>query len=170
MRFLLLQLVFLSSSVQGRGRAKELDLGSAFLRRGRGLGCGAGGRGRGALQGPQSLAEPRVLIGLNLSHQNSPLMLELLQKDSVINESMSRFITVSHRCALILYNSSLLTKAHMLLYVLLFYVIKLTVVICHSRDRKQTQEVDVHTGNFLLLLFSVCARDQPIRSSATCFS
>lgn len=81
-------------------------------------------------------------------------MLELLQKDSVINESMSRFITVSHRCALILYNSSLLTKGHMVLYVL-FYVIKLTVVICHSRDRKQMQEVDVHTGNFLLLLFSV---------------
>lgn len=43
----------------------------------------------------------------------------------------------------------------MLLYVLLFYVIKLTVVICHSRDRKQMQEVEVHTVNFLLLLFSV---------------
>lgn len=90
LRFLLLRLVFLSSSVHpaGRGRAKELDLGSAFLRRGRGLGCGAGGRGRRALQGPQSLAEPRVLIGLNLGHQNSPLMLELLQSHRRIQSLM----------------------------------------------------------------------------------
>lgn len=67
---------------------------------------------------------------------------------------------MSHRCALILYNSSLLTKGHMVACSGLrasvravVYVIKLTV--CHSRDRKQMQEVEVHTVNFLLLLFSV---------------
>ena len=56
-------------------------LGRTFLWRRGGLGRRASGRGGRALQGSQSLAEPRVLGRLDLVHQDSPLMLELLQSD-----------------------------------------------------------------------------------------
>lgn len=67
--------------LQGTEGWREGRLGRALLWRGRGLGRGAGGRGSRALQGAQSLAEPRVLGRLDLVHQDSPLVLELLQSD-----------------------------------------------------------------------------------------
>lgn len=55
------------------GRA-DGGLGRTLLRGGRRLGRG----GRGALQGTQSLAEPGVLGRLDLVHQDSALVLQLL--------------------------------------------------------------------------------------------
>lgn len=66
--------------LQAKERWREGPLGGALLWGGGGLGCGAGGRGGRALQGAQSLAEPRVLCRLDLIHQNSALVLELLQR------------------------------------------------------------------------------------------
>lgn len=71
----------LACILQGAERWREGSLGGALLWRGRGLGRGAGGGGSRALQGAQSLAEPRVLGCLDLVHQDSPLVLELLQSD-----------------------------------------------------------------------------------------
>lgn len=60
------------------GRA-DGDLGRTLLWGGRRLGRrGGGGGGGGALQGAQSLAEPGVLGRLDLVHQDSTLVLQLL--------------------------------------------------------------------------------------------
>lgn len=76
---LVLLLSFCASCRGARGR-REAQLGRSFLWGGWGLWCRAGGGRGGTLQGPQSLAEPRVLGSLDFSHQDSPLMLQLLQK------------------------------------------------------------------------------------------
>lgn len=73
--------------LQGKGNGRDGHLGGAFLWRGRSLGCGAGGWGGRALQRAQSFAEPRVLGCLDLVHQDSPLVLKLLQR----NETNRRF-------------------------------------------------------------------------------
>lgn len=87
---LFLQLVFLGSRVHPAGDIKTDGLGRTLLWRGRGLGRGAGGRGGRALQGAQSFAEPRVLGCLDLVHQDSPLVLELLQSDKRCEEESAR--------------------------------------------------------------------------------
>lgn len=82
--------MFLGSRVHPAGDIKTDGLGRTLLWRGRGLGRGAGGRGGRALQGAQSLAEPRVLGCLDLVHQDSPLVLELLQSDKRCEEESAR--------------------------------------------------------------------------------
>lgn len=67
--------------LQGKETGRVGTLGRAFLWRRGGLGCWAGGRRGRALQGSQSLAEPRVLGRLDLIHQDSSLVLELLQSN-----------------------------------------------------------------------------------------
>lgn len=78
-----LRLAFLGSLVRPAGTEgqEEALLGRALLGGGWCL-CHRGGGGRGGsgtLQGAQSFAEPGVFGGLDLVHQDSPLVLQLLQ-------------------------------------------------------------------------------------------
>lgn len=68
--------------VAAQGGGNDSSLGRAILggRGGLRLGAGGGGGRGGALQGAQGLAEPGVLGCLDLVHQDSPLVLQLLPR------------------------------------------------------------------------------------------